>query len=313
MSDEMNYSNLEDNDDDVSADDLEAAESFSLKDLGIDPRTTPFEDLLKIYREQVGICNDYAAKQKSGSSDPNDVASVLKANVSKTLKGECAPEVKATVDSLKSAGSQLAEAVFTKFPVTEGLTQSAVMLEQIENLMSLMRQEYEYHFNKAVQAEKDAKGIKSTPSEQAIRAKLACIKLKGTKPGEGLINARIQMAKVMDEEIPDNLYKTGGVRNGFNTDIVPRLPRLDIETGTASSSGTTHLVFRFKTTGSEEIVNCAETTYSDVAHNVISKGAYRVSGKDIERKLKSAKLGLGATDTEWNLEFETGTLFGRKA
>lgn len=304
-----------DNDDQVSESDAELANEFDIRDLGIDPMQTPISDLLKIYREQVDICRDYADKQKSGSADPNDVGNLVKSKVTKVLKGtDVSDSVKAVVNDYRTVGASVAGAFFTKTPATTGLIPAAVMLDELENLVSLMRDEYNYHLNKAIQDEKDAKGIKSTPSETAVRAKLACIKLKGTKPGEGLINARINMAKALgqESEIPENLFKTGGERNGFNTDIFPRLPRLDVE-GTTGAN-VTHLVFRFQNTDEDSTpVDCSETTLNDVAHNVISDGSYRVTGKDLERRLKSAGHGIGATDKEWSLEFETGTLFGKKA
>jgi hypothetical protein len=303
--------------DEVNETDREAAEEFDVRDLGIDPVGTPISDLLKIYRENVEIVKAYAEKVKSGSTDPNDVGNQVKSNVKRTLKLEgVSDEVKATVGNLRSVAANVSEAVFNKTPATQGLLESAVMLEAMEELVSLMRDEYAYHYNKAVQAEKDRKGIKSTPSETAIRAKLACIKLKGTKPGEGLINARINMAKALgeDDSIPSDLFKTGGERNGFNTDVFPRLPRLDVE-GTTSSKNT-HLAFRWLAKddpNATDPMTLNQTTLNDVAHDVISSGAYRVTGKDIERRLKAEKLGIGATKEEWSLTFETGTLYGKLA
>lgn len=315
----------------VSASDVEAAAEFDLRSLGIDPMNTPIEDLLKIYREQAGICSDYTRKQKDGTTDPSSVEGVIKAELKAKLAPTASDEVKTQVQTLRTIGTNVTEAWFNKTPATVSLLSSAVLLEELRNLVSLMEDEYNYHYQAAVQAEKDAKGIKSTPNETAIRAKLACLKLKGAKPGEGLINARINMAKAMgmEAEIPSDLYKTDGVRQGFNTEVFPRLPRLDIE-GTVSNNST-HLVFRWMpvsaiaklpgdgalgtgTIANEaDMINCTETTLNDVAHNVVSSGAYRITGKDLERKLKSAGHGIGATDTEWSIELKTGTLFGKKA
>lgn len=297
----------EENNEEVSPEAVEASESFDLRSLGIDPMSTPLVDLLKIYREQAGIVNDYATKLKSGVSDPTSVEATIKSNLDRAIKSE---EASKSVESVKQYASAVVNQVFAK---GYSLLSSRVMLDELKTLVSSMEDEYTYHYNNAVQAKKDELGIKSTPTEAAINAKLACIKLKGTKPGEGLINARIMIAKATGlEDIPSDLYKTGGERNGFNTDVLPRLPRLDVE-GATVGTNVTHLTFRFQPTDATDGTVCTETTLNDVAHNVVSRGAYRVTGKDIERKLKSAKLGIGATDTEWSLVFETGTLFGRKA
>jgi hypothetical protein len=313
-------SNANDNNDadSVTPEDAEQASEFDLRSLGIDPMNTPLSDLLKIYREQAEICQDYARKQKDGTTDPSSVEGAIKSDVTKYLKGEAPEDIKQTVSDWRTLGTNLTEKVFhylTSDPRNANLVTSAVLLDELRNCVSLMEDEYNYHYQAAVQAVKDAKGIKSTPSETAIRAKLACIKLKGTKPGEGLINARINMARAMGEEdsIPSDLYKTGGERNVFNTDVFPRLPRLDVE-GTISTNST-HLIFRFAKHGETEqaiAIDCTETTLNDVAHNVVSSGAYRVTGKQIEKDLKKAGHGIGATETEWKLEYKTGTLYGKK-
>ena len=292
--------------DDVTPDETEASENFDLASIGItDALNMPFEELLSVYREQVEICNTYLRKLKQGTSDPNDVTNVVKKEVATAKKEDEQAKQFSTV------GESFTKAFFEKTPVTSSLLASATLLDELENLLSLVKDEYTYHFNAEVQRLKDERGIKSTPAESAIRAKLACIKLKGTKPGEGMINVRIQYDKIMGKEIPENLYKTGGQRNGFDTDVVPRLPKLNIEGPIEGNS--THLVFRFQATGSDEVVNCSETTLNDVAHNVLSSGAYRVTGKQVERDLKKAKFGIGATQEEWSLVYETGTLFGKLA
>lgn len=301
--------------DNVTPEDAEQAAEFDLRSLGIDPMNTPLSDLLKIYREQHGICQDYVTKQKSGTADPDSVEAVIKSDVVKYLKGDAPEDIKQTVGQWRELGSNLTEKVFhylTSDPRNANLVSAAVLLDELRNTLSLMEDEYAYHYANAVQAVKDAKGIKSTPNETAIRAKLACIKLKGTKPGEGLINARINMARAMgmEDSIPTDLYQTGGVRNTFNTDVFPRLPRLDVE-GTLSNN-TTHLVFAFKPTDGER-TDCTETTLNDVAHNVISSGAYRVTGKQVAADLKKAGKGIGATDEEWSLTYKTGILFGKKS
>jgi hypothetical protein len=304
MTDTMNP-NLDS--DEATDEEVSASESFDLASLGIDAMTTPIDVLLKVYREQADICNKYAASLKAGSDDPNDVANVVKANLAKQKKTD------PSVASLRAVGSSITEAYFTKTPATSSLLSSAVLLEELENLVSLARDEYNYHYNAAVQALKDEKGIKSTPAEAAVNAKLACIKLKGSKPGQGLINARIMIAQAtgMEDQIPSNLYNTTGQRKGFNTDVFPRLPRLDVDN--PHVTGVTHrLTFRFKAVGQEEATSIGNATLNDVAHNVVSNGAYRVTGKDISDQLKKAGHGIGATDTEWALEFKSGTLYGKK-
>lgn len=310
----------------VSPDEAVDAENFDLRTLGIDPATTPIATLLSIYRDQVAICNAYSEKLKSNGADPTDVTNVIKAKLKATIKADSDSSVK----DLRTIGEAMANDLFIA-PLD--LTASAVMLEELAHLLDLMRDEYNYHFNAEVQAKKDELGIVATPAESAVRAKLACIKLKGVKPGEGLINARLAMAKVMDDEasIPANLYKTGGIRGGFNTDLLPRLPRLSVEGGAQVGSPSTHLVFRFMpaefivtlpgdgalgegTIANEaNMIDCSETTLNDVAHNVVSSGAYRVTGKQVSADLKAKGHGIGATENEWKLEYRTGTLFGKKA
>jgi hypothetical protein len=294
--------NVNDNNDDDSSEDLEEAKSFDLRSLGIEPMTTPIADLVKLYNDNHGIVKSYSDKQKRGESDPNAVETVIKSNLKKTI--EAKPE---NVQAYRAVGEKVSNAFFTSTPVASSLLASAVLLEELENLLSLAKDEYQYHYAKAVQTEKDRLGIKSTPSESAVTAKLACIQLRT------LIENRVNIAKLMGDEasIPENLFKTEGQRKGFNTEVLPRTPRLDIE-GNSSGVHTSHLTFRFKATGSEEVTDCSETTLHDVAHNVVSNGAYRVTGKQVAADLKKNGHGIGATDTEWSLEYKTGTLYGKK-
>lgn len=312
----------EDLEETLSAEETEAVDSFDLTSVGIEPMTTPIADLVKIYNENHAIVKSYTDKQKKGVSDPNAVDTVVKSKLKEAVKSE---QAKPAVDSLRS----YVEEAFTErtFNYNGGLNllSAEVMLSELENLVSLVKYERDYHLNKAIQSEKDKRGIKSTPSESATTAKLACESILG------LIKTRIKIADMYagipnlpesekaKHVVPSNLLKTGGQRGGFNADVLPRSPQLKIE-GQGSAS-TTHLVFRFQPGDANvehpaDIVACSETTLNDVAHNVVSQGAYRVTGKDIERKLKEAKLTgstLGATAEEWSIEFKTGTLFGKKA
>jgi hypothetical protein len=301
-------SDLQNNDteEEMSEEEKEAVESFDLRTLGVEPMTTPISDLIKLYRENHSIVKSYTDSLKAGKDDPNDVATKIKQKVQKSLKSD-EENVKATVGQYRTVGANLTEAFFSKTPVTSGLLPSAILLEELENLLSLAREEYAYHLNKAIQSEKDRLGIKATPNEAAVTAKLACDKLKT------LIENRCNIAKLMGDEaqIPANLYKTEGQRKGFNTDVLPRSPKLAIDGPVGTN--TTHLVFRWKANDEEETVTLGEVTLADVAHNVVSKGSYRVTGSDLSKMLKKAGYGIGATDIEWSLEFKTGTLYGKKA
>jgi hypothetical protein len=291
-------SNVEENN--VTAEETEASREIDLESFGITPSTDPIETLLKFYNENVDIVKAYTKRRAETGGDANDPTNVIKAELGKMVKAD---ETKPIREAISSGGTNLAERIFSR---DYDLVTSDLMLNELKTLVSMMEDERQYHFDRAVQAEKDKLGIKSTPAESAVVAKLTAMKL------DEWLRLRIQMAKLEGKGIPENLFKTGGERNGFNTDVYPRLPKLDVD-GPVSSTNSTHLVFRFKASGSEEIVDCAETTLNDVAHNVISQGAYRISGKTVAKKLKDAKLGIGATDEEWQLEFKTGVLFGKKA
>lgn len=284
----------------ITPEEAEASKEINLSDYGIEPTTDPFEDLLKFYREQVEVVKAYTKRKAETGGDANDPVNVIKASLSKQAKAD---ENKTLRENISNGGNTLAERIFSQ---SYTLLTSDLMLNELKTLVSMMEDERQYHFDKAVQTEKDRLGIKSTPSETAITAKLVATQL------DEWLRLRVQMAKLKGESLPDNLYKTGGERNGFNTEVYPRLPKLDVD-GPVNSTNSTHLVFRFKANGSDEIVECSETTLNDVAHNIISNGAYRVSGKTVAKMLKDAKLGIGATDEEWQLEFKTGVLFGRKA
>lgn len=318
MTDTNNTNGTED---DVNEAEVEASKSIDLRSLGIDPLSTPIADLVKLYRENHAIASDYLAKQKAGKDDPNDVSSIVKSNVKRITetKADSDPnssqsKLAGQVAVLRTVGATITDTFFSTTPVTSGLIQSAVLLSELENLVAMARDEYQYHFNKSVQAMKDEKGIKSTPNEAAVTAKLTCVQLRN------LIENRVNIAKMMgtESDIPSNLLKTEGVRKGFNTDTLPRVPRLEIGEN-AAQSPSTHLVFRFIAEGNPAGLNvdedgvCTETTLNDVAHNVVSSGSYRWTGKEIAAKLQKIGVGLGATDTEWSLEFKTGTLYGKKA
>jgi hypothetical protein len=295
--------------DETSEEDTAAAENIDLRSLGVDPLSTPISDLLKLYRENHATVQDYAKKQKSGKSDPNDVSQIVKANVTKVLKSDDT-EVKARVSSVREVGSAIADETFSSLEKMNGLVPATVLLDELRNLVSLVEDEVRYHFDNAVQKMKDEKGIKETPSESAIVAKLTCVKLRS------LIENRVNIAQLVDpSSIPDNLLKTAteGKRGGFNTEVFPKTPRLDMGDAAPSPSSSVHLVFRFVKSDGTEVAIPDGTTLRQVAHDYISSGAYRVTGREVEQLLKKSGYGIGATDTEWSLSFKTGVLYGKKS
>lgn len=301
--------NVNENNDEISAEESEAAKNVDLRAIGIEPSSTPIPDLLKFYREAVEVVKSFTTKAKEGTTDPDSVDSIVKNRVSKVLKCDgTSEEVTTQVRSLRDAiQNSVTQPIFEKSGATSNLIASAVVLDEMRNLLSMLEDEYAYHLNKSIQSEKDAKGITHTPSETAVTAKLTAIALKK------LLEVRINQDKIMPEldpnyvaTMPDNLYRTEGTRKGFNTDVFPRLPRLDVEGGTVGTQST-HLEFEWN----GEAVS--ETTLNDVAHNHISKGSYRVTGKQVHQDLRKAGHGIGATNEWWTLEYKTGTLKGRKA
>lgn len=276
----------------------EAAKEFDIRSLGIEPMTESIENLVKVYNENQAVVKAYADSLKTGKTDPSSVDSIVKNNLKQAVTSETE-----TVGKVRSFAESLGGSLFG---AQYNLLSAEVMVQELENLLSLMRDERDYHLNNAIQTEKDKLGITSTPSEEASTATVACEALKG------MIKLRCEMTTYDPKSgtIPANLFKTEGVRKGFNTDVLPRTPSISL---TRSNVSSTHLSFRWQASGTEEATDLTETTLNDVAHNVISKGTYRVTGKDLATSLKKNGHGIGATDTEWELSFKTGTLYGKKA
>lgn len=297
--------------DEISAEENEAAKSIDLRAMGIDPMNTPIDQLLKHYRTEVDTVKAFTKAMKEGVSDPDSVDAIVKTRIGKLLKCEGTTEEQtAGIRSIReSIQTNVVAPLFTDSGATNSIVSAAVVLDELRSLVAAMEDEYSYHLNKSIQSEKDKRGIKSTPSETATTAKLTAVALSN------LVKARLAMAEAMSEEIGiTNLYKTDGVRKGFNADVFPRLPKLDSDGPVSANS--THLTFRWLVSGGNEetdIIECEETTLNDVAHNVVSSGSYRVTGKDVSAMLKKAGHGIGATESEWSLTFKTGVLKGRKA
>lgn len=297
----------EDNED-VTPEETAAAEAISLKDLGIEPLTTPIPTLLKIYRENHSTVQEYVKKQKSATkADATDPHNLVKNRVESAIKSE---EAKAIIEDVNITAEAVAERTFA---IPHNLLTSTVLLSELENLVSLLREEVRYHFDAAVQKEKTKQGITSTPAESAVQAKLVCVKLRS------LIENRVNIAKMMDMELPSDLFKVAeeGKRGGFNTEVFPKTPRLETEVSSTTVSSSAHLRFRFVPvspdgTDLEPIAVPDGMTLRQVAHDFVSAGAYRVSAQTIESMLKKAGHGIGATDTEWSLSFKTGTLYGMR-
>jgi hypothetical protein len=292
--------------DEVSADEVEESKTIDIRKLGIEPLSTPIPAIAKVYRKFVEYVRKHNEAKKGEKADPSDptvsTTAKLKSAVA-TKDGELA----ATVSAIRShVRGNVAESFFGTLEKDNTLLTSYVALEELRSLLSDAEDNHDYYFARAVQAEKDRLGITVTPDEEAVTAKLTAVALNN------LLQNRINIAQAMGDELPEGLFKTSDAgRVSFNTDIIPRLPKLDMgDAAPRKSVSNVRLAFRFVSNGTEVPVP-ANYTLNDVAHNVVSKGAYRVSGARIAGLLKEAKLGLGATKEEWSLSFETGTLYGK--
>jgi hypothetical protein len=294
----------------VTAEESEASKSVDVRALGIEPLQTPIPVIAKVYRGLVETVKKFTTAVREGKSETNDpgVAAKKKLETALTSKDENIVSVRTWADNLVAKVSGV---IFTDLEADNTLLTSYLVLQSVKSLVADLEDNHDYFFNRAVQSEKDRLGITVTPSEEAIQAKLACIKLND------LLQNRINIAKAMDEELPTDLFKTSDAgRVSLNTDIIPRIPKLDMgDAKSASSSTSTRLAFRFVNDNDEEVTVPADWTLNDVAHNLVSRGSYRKSGRTIERMIKDLKLSssIGATDEEWKLTFSTGVLFGKKA
>lgn len=307
MSETQNNDQTNDQTDEVSAEEQEQAKNIDVRALGIEPLSTPIPTIAKVYRTFVKKVQTFNENRKAEKADPKDPVTIVQNRLAESVKSDN-EGLKSIVLNTRSISEQVRDLLFSELEKNNGMLAASVMVDEMKALLSDVQDNASYYFNRAVQAEKDRQGITVTPSEEAVADKLTAVKLRS------LIENRVNIAEAMDDELPEGLFKVSDAgRKGFNTDIVPRLPKLDMGDAAPKSYVSTHLVFRFQPEGSEEIVPCEETTINDVAHNIVSKGGYRVTGETVAARLKKEGHGIGATDSEWSLVFKTGTLYGKKA
>ncbi len=299
--------------DDVTADEIAESKNIDVRSLGIEPLASPISEIAAVLTKQVGIVTSFVKTQKDGRNETTDPVFATSAKLKRAIADEKNETVLKTKSVVQDLASSVAEALFTSLESGNTLLSSKLVLDAVSSIVDDLRDNHEYFFNRAVQAEKDRLGITVTPSEEAVRAKLTCIKLRD------LIENRINIARAMDEDVSEFVKVSETGRQNLNTDIIPRVPKLDLGDSTPKSVNSTRLAFRWIPTNStsDDEENNGEVdpswTLNDVAHNLVSKGAYRVSGATIAEMLKKAKLGIGATEKEWELTFQTGTLYGKKA
>jgi len=307
MSDQVNP-NPDETNDEVTNDEVEESKRIDIRALGIEPLSTPIPVIGKLYRKFVQMVKDGNEKRKSEKADPSD-PTVLTNTRLKDATSSKDENLSKSVATSKAIVSGVAETLFLSLEKDNTLLTSFVVLNELRSLLSDVEDNHEYFFARAVQAEKDKQGITVTPAEELVNAKLTAVALSN------LLQNRINIAQAMGDELPENLFKVSDSgRTSYNTDIIPRLPKLDMgDAAPKKSVSNVRLAFRWKHTGSETIHELDPSyTLNDVAHNVVSSGAYRISGATIAKMLKDAKHGIGATETEWELKFETGSLFGKK-
>lgn len=298
--------------DDVTPEENEQAKTVDVRALGIEPLSTPIPTIAKFYRQFVKSVQDFNESRKAEKKDPKDPVVIVQNRLAESAKSDN-EGLKTIVAAADSIGEQVRDLLFTELDKCNGMLAAHVMVQQVKGLLSDVQDNLDYYFNRAVQAEKDRQGITVTPSESAVTDKLTAIKLRS------LIENRVNIAEAMGDELPDNLFKVSDAgRKGFNTDLVPRLPKLDMGDAAPKPYSSLRLAFRFEVEdndcedGVREVVVPADSTLNDVAHNIVSSGGYRVTGEMIAARLKKEGYGIGATDEEWSLIFKTGTLYGKK-
>lgn len=294
--------------DDVSADEQEQAKTIDVRALGIEPLSTPIPTIAKVYRSFVTKVQTFNENRKKEAKDPKDPVTIVQNRVNESAKSDN-ESLKALRVNAENIVSDVRELLFSELEKNNGLLPAHVVLSELKTLLSDVDDNYRYFFNRAVQAEKDRQGISVTPSEEAVQDKLTAVKLRS------LIENRVNIAEAMGDELPDNLFKVSDAgRKSMNTDIVPRLPKLDMGDAAPKNYSSLHLVFRFVDNENNEVeIPESVRTLDDVAHSIVSRGGYRVTGETIAARLKKEGHGIGATDKEWSLVFKTGTLFGKKS
>lgn len=294
--------------DDVTSEEAEQAKSIDVRALGIEPLSTPILSIAKVYSTVVKKVQTFNEGRKAEKADPKDPVTIVQNRINESAKSDN-QSLRAIVTSAQNIAEQVRDLLFTELEKSNGMLAGHVLLSEVKTLLSDVDDNFRYYFDRAVQEEKDQRGITVTPSEEAVSDKLTAIKLRS------LIENRVNIAEAMGDDLPENLFRISDAgRKAFNTDIVPRLPKLDMGDAAPRTYSSLHLVFRFEDNGGKEIPLPEDIrTLNDVAHNVVSRGGYRVTGEMIAARLKKEGHGIGATDKEWSLVFKTGTLYGRKS
>jgi len=275
--------------------------------LNIDPNTSPLAELLKLYRSNVKIVTDYTASKAKEDADPKDPSTIVKNNIERAIKS---PEMSALITELSAKYFEpVGELVFSE---DHNLFSAAVLLRQMETLTALVKSEFNFHFMNAVQNQKDRDGIKISPNESAMEARLICESLSDLIRKRTTIEELTAELEGRSPNLPKNLRTSGGKRGGFNTEVFPRIPKLDMGDAAPRSGATTkHLEFTFTPAeaGAEEVSFTG--SLRQVAHDVCSVGAVRISGDMLAELLKKNGHGMGISGERWELELPTGVLSGK--
>lgn len=305
--------NNDDEGQEVTAEEIEQSKSVDLRALGIEPLQTEIPALLKFYRAVCSRVKGFQASLKDGRNETTDPEYAVTKKLERGVASKDENQVKVRTE-IHNAAVAIADVLWEAVEADNTLFTSLLWINELQSVLDDLKDNHDYFFANAVQNMKTKLGVSVSPSEEAIQAKLTAIKL------DELIRNRINIAKAMELELPENLWKTSEAgRVGFNADLFPRIPKLEMgDAAPKSKVSSVRLAFRWVTPAGvpadeqTEVSVPAEWTLNDVAHNLVSKGSYRVSGRTIEKMLKDAKLGIGATDNEWSLDFQTGTLYGKK-
>lgn len=294
----------------VTAEESEEAKTINVRALGIEPLSTPIPVIAKMYRKFVANVRKYNDARKGEKADPTDPTVVTSARLKEAVASKDA-NISATVQNVTGMVNGLAETFFSNLEKDNTLLTSFVAVTTLKSLLADAEMNHDYYFNRAVQAEKDKQGITVTPAEEVVQDKLTAIAL------QNLLQNRINIAQAMGDELPEDLFKVSDSgRTSFNTDIIPRLPKLDMgDNAPKKNVANVRLAFTWLPVGhpvdQPSVSVDPSYTLNDVAHNIVSSGAYRISGTRIAEMLKKAGHGIGATKEPWVLEFPTGHLSGR--
>lgn len=288
----------------VSADEPEGNSSVSdsaaskLADwhgLKIDPATVTIEELIAAFNEQrnVLVAANTPEKQAEGAKLRDLCVSHLKSGASDYMEFE----VKQTLFQHFSA----------IFEVLDFLGGSAVISarKEVDTFISEFKTELDWHLMKAEAIVNGGVEVDAPDTNQTE------INAKGIR---GLLALKCEFVGLTGiGEVPANLFKTGDSgKVGLNPDVMPRLPKSAGSAPAGRYAKLRHMEFVVSLRdGRNFIFNAGETTLGDIAHDLLSRGANRVTRTTIEDALKKDGVKMITTADWWTFETWTGTVCGR--